>query len=354
MPESPQEEQLLQRIDEGLRDAVGARNLNWSQATRVKRQKYTNMALDRFLSDSEESQSPVTRSWFKYGETQPLSPAGPDPLDLSSPDGPALSENTNSGEYPDQSDSIYEMKQTDFMQFFLHEAESPPLDKRHWNLPDLEFLDIYYESHAPADLAGVYRSNVQLRRILTEAKEMITEIYDNRVRLFAEGDDASLPSLEEHQYYQKSGHAAIELRLAMRQHDDLFEESLEPIRQCTDLIENVLMQLEQLPRTELVRPHSRLLQELEDFYDSTAWLLAAYEMSEHTAEGPYSETLETVATRNFEILLDVFSDELERVRAECARYDLLPRPSDFPSHDDDPEATVDQFMKIVDSPSENE
>lgn len=346
---------LLERIDDALRDAVGAANLNWSKATRIKRQKYVNMAVDHFSSDAEERPAPVTRSWFKYGDTQPLSPVGAKRLDLEEPDSPEISdecEPTKEGRSP-YDDPIYDTNVTEFMQFFLEDATGPTLSEENWLLPDIDFLEIYYQEHAPADLADIYLSNLAIRKAIAGARESVEEIYDGRAELFSDEPD-SLPDFSDAHYYDMASEAAIQLRLAMRDHPTLFNDSLDIVQPFTDLVQDVLLRVESIPRRDIVRPQSRLLQELEDFYDSIVWLVPASEMSAHTVEGPRAESLRTVAQTNIGDAREIFRDEFPELQSECKSTDLLPYPSDYPDRNDEASATLDQMMNIIDKPITDE
>lgn len=349
------EEALLERIDDALRDAVKAANLNWSKATRIKRQKYTNMAVDHFSADEEQGPAPVTRSWFKYGDTQPLSPSGTTRLDIEQPDSPS---NTDESDFIQEKrspydDPIYDTSTTEFMQFFLEDAAGPALSEEYWNLPDLEFLKIYYQVYAPESLADIYLSNVALRKAIADARNDVEEIYDGRAQLFSDEPD-SLPDLSDTDYYEIASEASIQLRLAMRDHPTLFDDSLDIIQSFTDLVQDVLLRLESVSRRDIVRPQSRLLQELEDFYDSTVWLVPASEMSARTAEGPHADTLQSAAEENIADALERFHDEFPKLRKECESKGLLPRPSDYPDSGDEASTTLDQMMNIVDKPTNNE
>ncbi|WP_162562350.1 hypothetical protein [Salinigranum rubrum] len=377
-----EEQRLLQRIDEALEDAVKSLNLNWSKATRIKRQKYTEQAIEHFSSDDDTYEAPVTRSWFKYGGTQSQAPSGSDRLDFPEPEtpeslsGPTLDDYDDGEEAhpetkPDRSevssqgsprkDPIFEVSENDFMMFFIDRADAPPLDRVHWEMKDLEFLKEYYEENAPPGLKELYLANVELRQVLRDARDDLKEIHENRATLYTEGHHA-VPNLKEKQYYERAGQAAVQLRLAMRKHEELFDASIGPVSECTDLIENVLMQLQMLPPTEIVPPHSRIVQELSDFYDSTVWLLPAYEMSEHTAEGPHKEVLKQIADANYNTILSgrndddpgKFEEEIDQIRRECASYNLLPRPSDFPSESHENSQDIDEMMNIIDSPDTDE
>jgi hypothetical protein len=346
---------LLKRIDDALRDAVKAKNLNWSKSTRIKRQKYANMAVDHFSSDAEEAPAPITRSWFKYGYTQPLSPAGTTRLDIEQPDSPSIgnrSAPTQEVRSP-YDDPIYDTNVADFMQFFLEGATGPSLTEETWYLSDLDFLEIYYKNHAPPELADIYLSNIHLRKAIVGAQESVKDIYDNRAQLFGEGSD-SLPNFSDTGYYRMSSEAAIQLRLEMRDHPTLFNESIDLIQSFTDLVQDVLLRLESIPRRDIIRPHSRLLQELEDFYDSIVWLVPASEMSAKTAEGPHADVLKSAAQESIRNANETFQEEFPKIREECESADLLPRPSDYPDYDDEVSSIVDEMTEIIDRPTIDE
>ncbi|RZH67186.1 hypothetical protein [Natrinema altunense] len=364
------EEELLERIDKGLKEAVEAKvGLDWSNSSRIKRQKFTNMALDHYLVDIEGEEPPVTRSWFKYGETQPLSPAGPTRLDFEQPDSPqapiepSISDQESEIDDQDQLDKpvdptrtdttpnqpIFDMTESDFINFFRDPDRHPSLEN-HWNLPDLKFLKIYYEEHAPDDLRDVYLANVELRIILSEAQDAVQSIYDNRHKLYTEGESTDIPNIANAEYHERAGRTAVELRLAMRRHTELFEQSISPVHACTDLIEDTLLVLQEMPQKDINRSHKQFLHQLEEFYDNVAWMLAASEMSEHTAKGPHSGLLKGVAKSNFNRIHDNYEDLIEEMKAECARKGLFPSPADFSTEQDEAAATIDEIMSLIDRP----
>ena len=85
----PDESNVLEKVETALKQAVREHpDLNWEYGTRIKRQKYTYLAVEHFTGDDEAF--PVTYSWYKFGAVMPAAPksgtVGPASTQMPTPD----------------------------------------------------------------------------------------------------------------------------------------------------------------------------------------------------------------------------------------------------------------------------
>lgn len=363
MSETPSENKVLDRIEQGLKDAVEAKNLNWVKGTRVKRQKYTDQALDHYLKSAKKesaksgaNSSPITRSWFKYGRTQPFGPSGPSHLGPDYPDGPSgpsISDfedsiaGTTSESEANRSD-IFNLNRVEFMNFFLDVAESPPLNSYHWGQSNLDFLENYYEEKAPRSLRDAYLANIRLRKVLQDAYEITNEIVKNRTAILT-GESDQEKVWNNRDFEQEAGRIAVDLRLALRGIEAVPSEVVNKVTMFTDLLEDVLMVISTQNATDISTRHYRILNELDEFYDGQTWEYVALYFSIETAIGPNAETIQEAGKARIESLQDNFESDVEELRDEVERTNLEPELQMY-SMTEDAEPALDRMMAVIDSP----
>jgi len=350
------EEEILEALNQGLQEAVEAKGFSWDRGTKVKRQKYTDIALTHFIGPiivdgKRNTPSPITRSWFKYGSLSDRAPSGPNMTGPGGPTGPTGP--TNEGQpfdgespeieadpiaLPDTDDKvnyswcdseIARSSETDFLQFFLDEELVPPLTSLYWEeVGNYEFLERYYEVHAPPMLQDLYLANVALRKAVEEAQELTQEVLSNRGSILA-GDSDLEQKWENSELEQQAGRVAVELRLALRSCDIIPEEVVSTVHQFTDLIEDVLLRIENQDPTDVQLGHPDVLNRLDEFYDETVWTYVAFHILKATAIGPGAEQLQDAAKASIASLEETCRDDIAELRREFNRDGLLPSANEY-------------------------
>jgi hypothetical protein len=334
------------RIEEGLRGAAIEKGLSWNHASRIKRQKYTDQAVDQFTSEGEH---PITRSWFKYGRAQPESPTGSIGDGLVSPETPESPESSDvydehdrQGE-SDEQHEIFALTESDFQDFFVQDADSPPLTTEYWQADNLEFLEEYYRKNAPAELREIYLENIRFRQIVSDVKQELDRIVDERE------SDKDSPSIGDRRY-EDVQESTLDFRISLREHPEgWFDSMIDPIREFTDLVNNVFMKLSDLKKTEVRHQHYLVLLEIEEFYDEVVWMLIASKMSRETAVGPQAEELKSAADSTIREIEQDYEEDFTSLKNRCANAGLTASPRDFRvSSETSEEELVDEVMRIID------
>lgn len=324
---------VLERIEEALKRAVmDDPDLNWEYGSKIKKQKYTDTAVDYFTSDGAES--PVTRSWFKYGRASPAAPSGSNRVGTIDPN------RIGGAPTPD----IATLATEDFVHFFKYQLDTPRLNEENWFAKDLKFLETYYRQYAPAWLEPIYQSNIQIRYLFWNVKRDIQNLMgsDGATTLAMFGGSSQTVD-----YYEKGGRLAANLQIELSKHD-VFEPAVDTMTAYTDLVEDVLMELAEIGDEDLTQGHLEAIRELETFYDEMAWEHVAFIMSLHTAEGPNSTEIKALSRRNLDQIDQEFPSKLDVLRANCADAGLIPSVSDYPSHDDETMDIIDEIAETVD------
>jgi hypothetical protein len=132
------------------------------------------------------------------------------------------------------------------------------------------------------------------------------------------------------------------------------EEALEPVREFTDLVEDVLMELAKIEQSDLETRHRTAIDALEDFYNERAWEYPAALIMRETAEGPNKEWVVNQAEQKLEALRGSYMTKLEENRRLCADAGLLPDASDYPADEDDVASAISDMMRTVDRTDDRE
>jgi len=354
------EREVLQRIDRGLEDAVEGNGLNWQAGTRVKRQKYTEVALRHYLgpipADGSQTKSPITRSWFKYGPTAVMAPSG----SYSGPDIPSPAEpdtltndaeqstnevQTDAGadsataESTDQCEnshtSIEEtelegLTASNYLQFFLDQDLTPPLNEQYWNGDDYAFLLEYYEECAPQPLKDIYVANVKLRITLRDAGATVSEAIDNRPEILT-GDPEVAERWKNSSFEAKAGRAAVDLQLALTCADFIPAAVTRTVHDFTDLIEDVLLAVEAHDAADIPLTVPDALNTLDEVYDEMIWQYVAHYISQMTAIGPDAEKLTQISQARITALEEEAPEKTRELREEFGQKGLLPDASTYKS-----------------------
>jgi len=293
----------------------------------VKRQKYVDNVVSHFAAD--ESDPPVTRSWFLYGRTLVGAPSGPGQL------GPDQS-------HPPRDN---ELKQTSIeeMEEFLRSDEChPKLTEEWWTEADIyDFLEEYYRYQAPKRFRSLYLTNLELRRIFEKTREDIANArspFGNQV----EGPV---------DYYDDIGTKVAEMQMELATIDEL-EQALVPFRDLTDLIEDVYMMLAKIRPGELTGGHLTVIKEIDSFYDDVFWVFPASLMSKSSAAGPNDGWLVEKAEDGIKDFNPEYGKQLGELKQTIASEGLLPTVSDYDAPDDQVEAVIEDVMRVADKRNE--
>lgn len=333
MNHPPAERPILQKVEDGLKQAVeDDPDLDWTEdGTRIRRQKYTEQAVAHFTQNDEE---PVlTSSWYKFGKTYPAAPSGA---------------NIGNGQFPSpriRESEIFDASLEDIAHFFTHEADAPRLDAEHWYMSSLDFLEKFYNTHAPSKYRELYLQNIELRRVFADTSHEISSLRGSQGGTTRSLSDFGNSTTVD--YYKRAGRTAARLHMELATIPEL-EEALEPVREYTDLIEDILMELAKVEQSGLKARHRTAIDSLEEFYNDRAWEYPAAFIMHETAEGPNSDWVIDQAENKLEVLRDSFTAQLEDQRRLCTGAGLLPTAHGYPVHEDEVASAISGMMRTVD------
>lgn len=327
----PKEADLLRKVDTAIEEVVRADpEMKWSDdGNFTKRQKYTDLVVSNFTQDSAEM--PVTRSWFRYGRTLPAAPSGAG--DFGQKQSPSPRQNV-----------LYGTSIDEFVGFLESEASNPSLTAEWWNADILDFLEEYYTHHAPGRYRDVYVENVNLRRVFDNSLDDIARIRAEQ-RLGPEDEDSDLDANVD--YYEKVGRIAARLQMELATIDEL-EPALNPVRDFTNLVEDVFMQLAKVDASQVSSQHLHVISGMKVFYDDTVWMYPSALMSGATTEGPDEGTLAEWAGKHSGKFEETYEEALAEQRNKCRNAGLLPGASDYQSGDDDVESAIEGMLRVAD------
>ncbi|WP_144060683.1 hypothetical protein [Salinarchaeum sp. Harcht-Bsk1] len=359
------EEDIIERIRDGLRDAVEGQNLSWEHGTQVKKQKYVDIALNHSVGSimsKEGQQSPVTRSWYKYGCVQTASTSraafSPDQTPNNSIDDEEMSlgpfeppvellvPEEGTGVPPSKHD-IASKSTIDFMQFFTQSELTPPLDAEHWaKMSNIEFLRPYYTETAPSEFRDLYLANLSLREVLGRAFETARLAERNRADLLTGSTELELDWTPD-TYLQTAGQAAVELRLAIRSSPIVPDGLIDPVTTFTDLIEDVLLSLTDLELTEIRPMHYRTLKQIDEFLDATIWEWIARYISYATVVGPQATSWREGSRERFATFASTCPGQIDELRENINQRGLLPAIDGYAGASIE-NNSAEQFMNVID------
>lgn len=312
----PQENAILQKVENALEQAVLELGLEWYNP-RIKRQKYTYLAVDHFTRPDEY---PVTYSWFKWGASFPAAPAAEDGFGGSHTMYSPEARNTD----------IFSVGDEELINFFKHDIETIPLEK-YWNTHHLEFLIPFYEEHAPPDYRQMYLANIEIRKKFQKTTEEIS--------------DGKQPVNDE--MYEEIGQAAANLQMGIMTNDELGQ-VLRPITKYTDLMEDVFLTLPNRNASDIDQNHLQALIELKSTYTETIWALPTNIVSQQTAVGPNKNRVHRWAESGLETALNQYPDAIQSAYSACDDAGLLPDLSSYPEHDDEAESIIEEVVGTTD------
>ncbi|MCU4802395.1 hypothetical protein OB920_18625 [Halobacteria archaeon HArc-gm2] len=310
----PDESNVLEKVETALKQAVRqSPDLSWEYGTRIKRQKYTYLAVDHFTGDDEPF--PVTYSWYKFGAVMPAAPKsgtiGPVSTQMPAPDV--------------RESGVFTVTFDEIVNFFEQGDFTPGLTEESWYASDLEFLSSFYEQHAPDDYRELYLGNIELRQNLDSA---IRELEETR-------SDSPDPVIQVEDY-EEIGRAAARVHLGVIRGPALGQ-TLDELRQFTNLVEDAFLVLSQTNTGEVTGDQLELLCDLRDVYNEWVWEYPALLMSKETAQGPNASTLRKWSSQKHFSVEDNLQDKIEEVEQSCSAVGLKPTSSQYPDHDDEVE-----------------
>lgn len=318
----PTEGALLSKIETALDDALDNLGLDSNTST-VKREKYLYLVTEEF---SEDSQEPITYSWFKWGVSSLAGPGG---------------STTNQTLMSNQSrvTDLYQSSPSEIEEFLRAGDHNLPL-QQYWEEDFLDFLQRFYSEYAPPEYRELYLSNIRLLKLFDDIEEAI-HFGRNPAR---EGT------------YQTACEITADLKREVLA-SEATEEHYDCLVDFTRLFEDVVMMLAKIEAEELEKGHQTAFSELEDFYRDHVWLMIAHSLSINTASGPNVSQVHTWSSTKLEGLRGSFETNLKTQKRMCDAVGLRPDPEDYSSFEEDDEEfdeVVDEFMSVVDGRSSNE
>lgn len=313
----PDESNVLEKVETALKQAVrGNPELSWDYGTRIKRQKYVYLAVRHFTPNDEDL--PVTYSWYKFGAVMPASPQtgtiGPVSTQMPTPDA------RNSG--------VFHASFDELVGFFEKELSDPELSEEYWYASDLDFLETFYEDHAPSEYRDLYLGNVDFRRKLGDAIHTL-ERWDD-------GTTNSTPTLEtvfSEEDYQDVGRAAARMHLGIAAVDHL-QETLPEVRRFTNIVEDVFLVLSETNPSAVTDAQFATVQQLDETYNEWVWEYPALLISKETATGPNAPTLRRWSAQKHFSVEDNLSGEIDDVLRKCREAGLIPSSDQYPDRRD--------------------
>lgn len=311
----PSENAILQKVENSLEQAVLELGLDW-YSPRIKRQKYTYLAVDHF---TEVNEYPITYSWYKWGASFPNAPAAEDAFGGSHTMYSQEAKNTD----------LFAVGDDELIRFFKHAIDSVPLEE-YWNEHHLDFLEPFYEYHAPEEYRQMYLANIALRQVFQTAAEGIS--------------DGRQPVDE--QMYEKVGQATANLQMGVMANDEL-SQVLNPIVEFTDVTEDVFMTLSRRDAASVTQKQLQAIIELKSIYSETIWSFPTNVLSQQTAVGPNKNRLIRWAESGLENTQNQYPDAIHGAFETCEDAGLLPDVASYPEYSDEAESLIDDLLEVT-------
>jgi hypothetical protein len=311
----PDESNVLEKIETALKQAVRENSdLNLEYGTRIKRQKYTYLAVEHFTGDDETF--PVTYSWYKFGAVMPAASKsgtlGPMSTQMPAPDA--------------RKSGIFTADFDDIVDFYRRGDFTPGLNQDSWYASDLDFLAAFYESHAPEEYRDLYLGNVALRQYLDSALEEVRTAWQ-------ESPEDRLSPVFGTEQYEDVGRAAAQIHLGLVGNDFL-SQTLDEVREFTNLVEDAFLVLSHTRASEVTESQVVVLKELKQVYNEWIWEYPALLMSKETAKGPNAPTLRKWSAQKHFSVEDNLQTHIDSVSQSCMDAGLVPDSAQYPEHED--------------------
>jgi hypothetical protein len=321
-------------------------------ANKTKLQKLVFLAVDEF-------DLPVTYSWYLAGSVVPDDSVAPATLDstiddLPSPAEPSIDSSTPDELHPDDdSPDVADQSSTstpdppvdpvlfdDFGDDTDTATEDPSIDAyvkdradlidfysgvipTVWHQDTMRFLQNFYHDHAPPRFRSLYLSSIHLRTHLAD--------IESAVKTIVGGEEPRTPLSD---LIRSTELVISDLHLELREDEDL-RQTFEPVVKGTDIIEDALLMLDQLPADELGPEHVEAVARLQDFFYYEVWRYPCLIISRETATGPQAETLRAEQANRLATLDENYAARCEELQEYLADVGLVPDVEDYPTPDDD-------------------
>lgn len=308
----PTEGAILSKIETALENALGEEGLEPS-TNPVKRQKYLYLAVDKF---TQESQNPITYSWFKWGASAMAGPGGPDTGKTFFTDRPSAA-------------PLIQTSIPEYTEFFLSDEHDLPLG-RWWEADFLNFLEQFYEHSAPDRYQNLYLDNIQLLKIIDDVEGAIFRGRN--------------PAREE-TYNEVCGISA-DVKGEILVHEE-FEGDYEIVSEFMGLLEDMMMVLADISEDELEKGHQTAISELQDHYIEHVWLILAHNISLKTAVGPNTKYIYQTSPDQLTKLRQMFEKEHDTKKQICSSVNLLPSLVDYEGDSGTFEEKGAEFLSIA-------
>jgi hypothetical protein len=320
-------DQLLEAVETVLAELP---DVDPEYANKTKLQKLLYLAIDEF-------DIPITYSWYLAGAVVPDRSIGPDTV-TSAPSGPTGPDDPSPAAKPSTANETPEAPSVDPVLFTDNPGDAPDdssadlttyvsIEELHafyqreipdvWHQQTMRFLQNFYQEMAPTDYRLLYIESTHLRANFSE----LIDAVESHVS----GDE---PSRSISTIRESIELSISDLHYHLRRADRLAQ-TFGVVVAGTDLIEDVLLRVDQLPRDKLIERHVSLLEDLQDFYYFFVWKYPCLLVSQDTATGPCGDALRTEREHEFESFDDRVQDRQQELAAALNSAGLLPGPDDY-------------------------
>jgi hypothetical protein len=186
-----------------------------------------------------------------------------------------------------------------------------------------EFLMHFYHHHAPKQYQTLYESSLHIRGELRSIRNHLESVHQNGRSL--DGLGKKINGVTEH---------ITKLHFELSEHDDL-RPTVQAVISGTDLIEDALMMVNQLSKSEVNSEHIDAIEELQSIFFNGIWKYPVLKISAKTATGPSADKIRERRDAQF----DSFEDELSEMQTEAeeqlSQAGLIPSFEDYPDPEND-------------------
>lgn len=292
-------ERMLRGIDLAVESAIDSPG---RKITRLEQEKLCYFLIQEFDVD-------VTYSWYLAGaNTKVIGDPGPSRNRVRT---------TDSGLEADTG------LEDDVLQYRNYLRQGDLLDgmslRDIWYTDRFEFLETFYEEHAPEEYLQLYLASTRIREKLKNLADRIEESA-GQPTLSQFGDSEPEPILSTRQE-EKIRLLISDLHMEMAQIDRL-SEIISPVSMGTDLIEQVLARLTEVG--SLGQNQRDLLRDVFEFFFYDVWRYPALYISTQTAEGPNSMHLIEEHATLFADFHKQLGADARSLRTRCEANGLYP------------------------------
>jgi hypothetical protein len=197
-----------------------------------------------------------------------------------------------------------------------------------WYQSTMRFLQNFYLEHAPAEYRDIYVQSTHLR---TRLREVETAVQDH-----LDGKEPNQPISE---ITRAVGLDISDLHSTIKSSETLAATFDEVVR-GTNLIEDGLMMLSQIPPTELTDDHLSAVQSMQEFFYYHVWRYPCLIISQRTVKGPSAEQVRTSRQTRLMRFETELRQQVDRFEETLADTGLLPDYTDYSPTEDEVEETI--------------